>query len=61
MSRRPEVMSSRFEEIRGDIETAIDAIEAVSEFPEGHSPRQVRYEIRNQVSKLRLFNNEVYF
>ena len=52
-------MSRRFEEILGDIEAAIDAIEAASEFPEGHSPREVRYEIRKQVSKLRLFNSEV--
>ena len=59
MSCRPEVMSRRFEEILGDIEAAIDAIEAASEFPEGHSPCEVRYEIRKQVSKLRLFNSEV--
>ena len=57
MSHQPEVVSRQFEEILGDIEATIDAIETASEFPDGHSPR----ELRIQVSKLQLFNNEVYF
>ena len=55
MSHQPEVVSRQFEEILGDIEATIDAIETASEFPDGHSPR----ELRIQVSKLQLFNNEV--
>ena len=48
-------MPSRFETILSDVDTAIEACECF----EGGSPRETQYEIRRQMSRLRLLNVEV--
>ena len=55
MSHQLEEMPRRIEAIQSDINAAIEACECF----EGGSPRETRYEIRRQMSRLRLLDVEV--
>ena len=55
VSNQLEEMPRRFEAILSDVDAAIEACECF----EGGSPRETRYEIRRQMSRLRLLDVEV--
>ena len=55
VSHQLEETPRRFEAILSDVDAAIEACECF----EGGSPRETQYEIRRQMSRLRLLNVEV--
>ena len=57
MSHQLEEMPRRIEVIQSDIDAAIEACEC----HEGGSPRETRYEIRRQMTRLQTLSFEVKF
>ena len=57
MSHQLEEMPHRIEAIQSDIDSAIEACECY----EGGSPRETRYEIRRQMTRLQSLSFEVKF
>ena len=57
MSNQLEEMPRRFEAILSDVDAAIEACECF----EGGSPRETRYEIRHQMTRLQSLSFEVKF